>query len=425
MFKKLFNTLFRRNRKGSQAGKSATFAPGMPEKVYPTREAVEAAEIKETSVEAKDSAPFTKDDSLVYYIQGIDGGLTYTTYSQVKQALDRADLKLVYIPLIIEEVSKASLQYNFPWMKDQPSLLTAMGFYTSAAESLGITLDQWSKFLVRYDTATDSFKVIDLSVKTREEFITKAFAYAESQKKLIVIEDNALESIPCEEDSEVRFSISSDDSDIRFSKVDDSGIRFRVTEDKKLNDDDFFKTYTHTRVKSADERFEEDQEKMAAEARALIQKLLMNDFSREVIQSWLYDSVIISHLKVARHYKIILPEYNNMEVKLTPLEKTIFLFYLKNPKGYAFKELPSHKKEIMAIYEKLARTSSLEEIRKSVTDLTDPYGTSISEKCARIKSKFITLMPEAIAKNYFIAGPQGGAKKISLDRKLVEWEVEI
>ena len=62
---------------------------------------------------------------------------------------------------------------------------------------------------------------------------------------------------------------------------------------------------------------------------------------------------------------------------------------------------------------------------RSVEDLTDPFGPSISEKCAHIKDKFISLMPDAIARNYYISGEQGSAKRIPLDREKVEWDAEI
>ena len=57
---------------------------------------------------------------------------------------------------------------------------------------------------------------------------------------------------------------------------------------------------------------------------------------------------------------------------------------------------------------------------RSVEDLNDPFGPSISEKCAHIKDKFISLMPDAIARNYYISGEQGCAKRSSLDREKVE-----
>ena len=74
-----------------------------------------------------------------------------------------------------------------------------------------------------------------------------------------------------------------------------------------------------------------------------------------------------------------------------------------------------------------ARTGNPDEMTRSVEDLTDPFGPSISEKCAHshIKAKFISLMPDAIARNYYISGEQGCAKRIPLDREKVEWEAEI
>ena len=362
-------------------------------KFNPSQEAVDAVKIEPVKVPATPSMPLARNPRFVYYIAGSAAGLTAETYDRIDLKLKFAGLQLAYIPSVLQGLTEESLRFNFPGVEVSEEEINPDIFYRKAAEFLGITLTAGSRFLVSFCEKENCFLVYDATSQSEQEFITKLFAYAE------------------------RFGIN--------KAGDEDVIRFRITEDAEQRHDEFLKKYQDGEPMSADKRFEVEQEILVKQAKELIHKLLISDFDRDIIQSWLYEDIVISSLKVTAGYRIILPEYDNMEVKMTPLEKTVYLFFLKNPAGYAFKELPEHKSEIRRIYEKLARTGNPDEITKSIDDLTDPFGPSISEKCAHIKAKFISLMPEAIAKNYYISGEQGCAKRIPLDREKVEWEAEI
>ena len=65
---------------------------------------------------------------------------------------------------------------------------------------------------------------------------------------------------------------------------------------------------------------------------------------------------------------------------------------------------------------------SAEKIRQSIDALTSPLSNSINEKCARIRAAFVSQFDESLAKYYYIDGKRGEAKKIILDRKLLEWK---
>lgn len=199
-----------------------------------------------------------------------------------------------------------------------------------------------------------------------------------------------------------------------------SNIRFRIT-DREVSEK-FLEKYRQSPEKVADDNFNNEQHKIIAEAKALIHKLLINHVSRDVIKSWLYEDTIVSRLRITKHFDIILPDYNNMEIKMTPLEKTVYLFFLKHENGCLFKELIDYKADIMAIYSKLAKTDNAADMEKSINYLCDPYGASLSEKCAKIKGKFLNAMPDEIAYHYYIQGGQGQPKLIPLDRAKVEWE---
>ena len=130
----------------------------------------------------------------------------------------------------------------------------------------------------------------------------------------------------------------------------------------------------------------------------------------------------LSKMVITKDYNILLPDYNDIEIKMEPLVKAVYLLFLRHPEGIVFKELSSYKEELLDIYNKLKPMGLNKRAVQSIEDVTNPLQNSINEKCARIRSAFIREFDESLAKNYFVTGERGEAKKISLPRELVVWE---
>lgn len=130
----------------------------------------------------------------------------------------------------------------------------------------------------------------------------------------------------------------------------------------------------------------------------------------------------LSRLIVTKDLRIILPDYNNMEIKMEPLVKAVYYLFLKHPEGIAFKYLPDYREELTKIYVKLKPYGMNERVLRSIEDVTNPCLNSINEKCARIRGAFVGQFDDSMAKNYYIRGERGEAKKISLPRDLIVWE---
>lgn len=128
-----------------------------------------------------------------------------------------------------------------------------------------------------------------------------------------------------------------------------------------------------------------------------------------------------SRLQITANGRILLTDYNK-EIELTPLQKTVFIFFLLREEGILFKDLPKYKKELMDIYSKISNRTSMETIQKSVNDLANPYSNSMSEKCSRIREAFMKCLDERLAKYYYINGDRNQPKRIILDRNLVVFE---
>ena len=224
-----------------------------------------------------------------------------------------------------------------------------------------------------------------------------------------------------------------EDSDIRFRIVSeeepdtDDGILYRrgdLVTDSKISPKSKNKEECLANASAIDEVANGDIDQMAEDVRHAIEALLMTGFSKEIIKSWLKEDVKLSRLRVTRQYKILLVDYN-IAIKMGPLPKTVFLFYLRHPEGVRFSYLQDHVKELMHIYERVSVNDDPQKMQESIAALTNPLSNSINEKCAAIKRAFLLQVNDDVAKNYYVTGMQGGAKGIILDRNLVEWECKL
>jgi hypothetical protein len=127
---------------------------------------------------------------------------------------------------------------------------------------------------------------------------------------------------------------------------------------------------------------------------------------------------------ITKDYRILLPDYNDMEIKMEPLVKAVYLLFLKHPEGILFKHLPDYRQELTEIYVKLKPNGLNDRALQSIEDVTNPLLNSINEKCARIRGAFLSQFDDHMAKHYYIDGLRGEAKKIALPRDLIVWEEE-
>ncbi len=134
----------------------------------------------------------------------------------------------------------------------------------------------------------------------------------------------------------------------------------------------------------------------------------------------LESKVILSPILIDKHYNIFLPDFGNIEVKMHALPKTVYILFLRYPKGIRFKELYQYKTELLEIYNKVTNKYEKEEIVRAITDLVDMTKPNINMQCSRIRASFRNLMDEHIAKHYYIDGLNGEAKMISLPKKLID-----
>lgn len=121
-------------------------------------------------------------------------------------------------------------------------------------------------------------------------------------------------------------------------------------------------------------------------------------------------------------YRIFISNRSGKELILSPLVKTVFIFFLKHPEGVALKELPTFEGEIYKIYCRISGRTNLNTIKKSISRLTDIEDNSIHEKCSRLKERLSLYFNEKTLDYYIVKGRYGGGRGISLNREYVIWE---
>ena len=363
---------------------------------------------------------------------------------------------IVYLPELFDRISKEKFSYNFPGIP-YPESFSVDNFYNTIREYVGNGITAKSKCFVRYDgddfvvfigtedlnlaisyLEQDGHKFNDLGddsdIRFRAVFEEEKSSMAssadesrESDEFCVTVNDD-IEFID-EQESSIRFSVRSDkDEEAKCSTMDSRASHLQRMLDLENLQSPFDlqprKTHSRKPVPNSDAKFESEMSKAAAEVRQAIEALVMTGYPVEIIRSWLKETVKLSRIRITKQFKIFLPDYDK-EIKMGPLPKTVFLFYLRHPEGVRFSYLQDHVKELMHIYGCVSVNDDPKKMSESISALTNPLSNSICEKCAAIKKAFMLQIKDDIAEKYYVTGMQGGAKGISLDRSLVEWECEL
>ena len=127
----------------------------------------------------------------------------------------------------------------------------------------------------------------------------------------------------------------------------------------------------------------------------------------------------LSKLVITSQYKIFLPDFGNIEIKLRPLEKAIYLLFLRHPEGIYHSSLSDHRQELYEIYSRISTMGDLNEMKERIDDMVNALSDSASQKISRIKRVFEESIGSELAQHYMIKGEMGLVKKISLPRELV------
>ena len=166
---------------------------------------------------------------------------------------------------------------------------------------------------------------------------------------------------------------------------------------------------------------EESTDDLMEEVRERISKLRQRGIAEYILERLIHPDNRLSRMVITKDWRIVLPDYNDMEIKMEPLVKAVYFLFLRHPEGIAFKHLPDYRQELTQIYSMLRPMELSDRAIRSIEDVTNPLLNSINEKCARIRGAFLCQFDDYMARSYYISGLRGEPKGIALPRNLVEW----
>lgn len=107
-------------------------------------------------------------------------------------------------------------------------------------------------------------------------------------------------------------------------------------------------------------------------------------------------------------------------IHLNPLQKTIFIFFLKHTEGIRLVELGDYEPEIFSIYQKIKGNADPDNISNLVSNIDGSFAYNKSRLTRKLKEE----IGEPLANYYYISGMPGENFSISLDKNLIEIDPE-
>jgi hypothetical protein len=123
--------------------------------------------------------------------------------------------------------------------------------------------------------------------------------------------------------------------------------------------------------------------------------------------------------------KIVLPEYDEMEIEMPAMCRTLFILFMKNRKqghdGIILKNMDEHRDEIMDIYSMVKPGANERRVKQSVENLCDPLSESLNQTISRINRCIKNVITDKhLAQNYIITGTRGEPYGIALSPDFME-----
>lgn len=147
---------------------------------------------------------------------------------------------------------------------------------------------------------------------------------------------------------------------------------------------------------------------------------------KELIETLLKGKIVIgqnnglSPLVVNKDMKIVLPYYNEVEVKMPAMCRAIYILFLKHPEGIALRNIGDHRAELENIYSIVMPGRSEERAREAIDNLVNPMSNTLNEYISKIKRCFKTcIIDDELADKYCITGKKTEPYKIALDPSLI------
>ena len=338
-----------------------------------------------------------KNTNAVFYVETAYqpelNNLIQANYSELVELFAAKSLDFHYLPFMLEdERFWEILNYNRPYVQQSEIGLDLQALYAHLISKLK-------------NEVTGSVLLLSYELNSRNVLI--AFPINESFNSVDTLKDK-LNQI-----------------DNECHKLEKNRVYFHIG---YLEEEQIYESsdiYHQIVVKDADTNFDKEAFQLVEEILERIERL--REFGSLSLIGNLIEEIQgvsnkLSSLFITNDYRIFLKDYGMKEVVMPPLAKSLYILFLRHPEGIFFKQLFNYHDELLSIYRNIFVHENIDRAKKSIRAMTDPMDNSINKKCSHIRAAFLEVIGENLAQNYYVTGKRGEAKKITLDRSMVEFQ---
>ena len=153
-----------------------------------------------------------------------------------------------------------------------------------------------------------------------------------------------------------------------------------------------------------------------------------HDDPKDLMAELLRGKVIVGtpgHLLVNGDMKIVLPEYDEMEIEMPAMCRTLYILFMKQRKqgrgGIVLKNMDEFSGEIIGIYSMVKPGADHDRVVASVKNLCDPFSDSLNQAISRINRCVKNVITDKeLVKQYMITGTRGKEYSIILPPEQME-----
>ena len=162
---------------------------------------------------------------------------------------------------------------------------------------------------------------------------------------------------------------------------------------------------------------DEDAASIAAQIKTLLRQLRTKGVTDKEI-----DTLLAEDYKPGRAYvdstgMLVLPDENGVQIKLTPMERTLYILFLRYPEGINADELWRYWDELCDIYGSQTVYDDKDLIEDAVEGICDEEKVTWYTNVSRIKRKIIDRLGKRAAEQYIIKRAKDGLYRIEVQRE--------
>ena len=178
---------------------------------------------------------------------------------------------------------------------------------------------------------------------------------------------------------------------------------------------------------SIEEEYERDVKDLRARIVAFIAKYHKDP--QQMMTTLLEGKVLLGttpgHVLVNGDMKIVLPEYDEIEIKMPAMSRTLYILFMKLRKqgtgGVVLKNIDQYRDDIIDIYNLVKPGASERRVAQSVENLCDPFSDSLNQTISRVNRCIRNVIADKkLVEQYMITGARGEEYGIALDPELME-----